>query len=142
MSDKNELVPAVVEEGGGRLVKFLDKLNEKDLTALRETIQATENKLKGMRMLEKVVAATLGKGEIKEKKYKPKAKEPVDLEITLKEKRKIVVQFLASGAKNGRDIITECRVQPAQLATIMNCDYFRHDGNMYHITTAARREFL
>jgi len=128
------------------LVAVVENATEEQLVELREEIKKTEVKLRGMRKLEGVVAAALGKEESKPgpKRDKPAksrdSKPDADAETALLEKRKRIAAFLEKTGKTGHDIITNCGIAPAQLADVTNHPWFSKNGNIYHLTPQARRD--
>jgi hypothetical protein len=136
---KNELVP-YSPKGESRLAKFVDGLTVADLEDLREEISATENRLKGMKKLEGVVATSLGKESAK-KKYKHRESGKVDAETYLIEKRRKVAAFLLEHCpRTGHDIIVKCGIQPAKLAEVMLHPWFSKSDGGYHVTPQCRRD--
>lgn len=56
---KTTTVPEIVSDN--KLVRFVETVTEKDLQGLRAEIVTTENRLRGMKKLESVIATALGK---------------------------------------------------------------------------------
>lgn len=127
------------------LLRLGAEITEEHLAELQTEIAATENRLAGMRKLERVALVFLGKtpprvggnGKPRTKAATPPS--PTDLE----DKRKQVVTYLAkNGARNGRDIIVNCGVQPAKLSDLLDHPWFTSGVQGYHITPEARRQVV
>lgn len=137
----------------GRLVQFLDEVNEKDLETLRAEIVRTEVRLAGMKKMEEVVAARLGKlpqprtykkkaAETPAQPAAPETKSEPSLDDVLDQKRRRVVEYLKDGVHNGQEIMRNCGVSPTQLSTVMTHSWFAKTEQGYHITPLCRRELF